>query len=443
MLNSKLLSCDLHFGARFSSSHSLFLAYLLATAREGHLCVELDQGKLFPSWGAEDAKLIELALSCPAELSCVVRRQNRWYLRRHAEIEDKFLYHLQRLEQAQVPALDLQLPPQLNVEQQEVLRTALSGCPVTWVSGGPGTGKTFTAACLIEAFPSSVMVAAPTGKAAANLRRALNGIEVQTLHSLLAQHRIFSADLIVIDEGSMVDASTFSEFFSRIRTGARVVIFGDEHQLPPVSSGHFFADCSSTQAIRLQTSLRTDKQEIIDLAQAVKLGQTVSYLELPSPHELVRQVSWGKTTVLTPLRQGPYGVDQLNRHLAKLLRSEAVPIMLTQNVPSLELYNGDVGYLEADKAYFGQRVLSRGQLPSFELAHVLSVHKSQGSEYEHVTILLPEGSEVFGRSMLYTAITRARKKVTIYATKSVLEGVLAKSQKRRSVLPSSFIHRGF
>ena len=131
------------------------------------------------------------------------------------------------------------------------------------------------------------------------------------------------------------------------------------------------------------------------------------------------------------------GVDLLNRWLYKedLKRgTQQIPIMVTVNDPAQELYNGDVGVLHRDRqiACFGEREFPEYLLPPYDYAYLLSVHKSQGSEYDKVLILLPEGSEKFGREVLYTAITRAKKRVEILADSTTLEAILTKKTYRMS-----------
>ncbi len=431
-MSSPFSHVDHYFGRRFSKSHELFLAYLLASAREGHLCVLIENQELFPSCGELDSELIKQAQTLP-ELHVVVEQESRWYLRRSWEAEQLFLENFERLSSATVEPKAFSTEG-LNAEQEAAIGYAMEH-PVTLVSGGPGTGKTYTAAKLIGQFPKErVAVAAPTGKAAANLRASLPDISVQTLHALLKRDQQIDADLVVIDEGSMIDAELMARLFKAVKTGARLVLFGDKDQLPPVESGSLFADLSRNNRVELATCLRAELQEIIDVAQAVKQGKPVHYEPLPSVKELIPMIQNSSACILTPLRKGPYGVENLNALIHQ--GEEPVPIMVKVNDPTQELYNGDTGLLYKEYAQFGERKLPRYLLPTYEYAYVLSVHKSQGSEYDEVIVLLPQGSERFGREMLYTAVTRARKKLTLYVEEGELEKVLAKQVKRFSSLSS-------
>ena len=307
----------------------------------------------------------------------------------------------------------------LDEEQLQAVRMALRE-PLSIISGGPGTGKSFTAAKLISAFTGKIAVAAPTGKATANLRHIPN-CTLKTLHSLLSNRRQLPFDLIVIDEGSMIDAEMMTRLFEQVHDQARLVILGDRDQLPPIDTGHFFSDLTQmAPTCYLKKCHRAELKEIVELAASVKRGEKIPFepLQLPEIPDGV--------TLLTPLRKGPFGVDQLNERLRK---SGPVPIIITENANGLA--NGETGILYPDwTTTFG---LKRTQLPRFEEAYALSVHKSQGSEYDRVYLVVPKGSERFGREMLYTAITRAKKEIRIFADENTLEQCLSQTAARLSL----------
>lgn len=405
-----------------------FLANLVKGAREGHLCLPLDPG-----------------LELPPHLfdTFLVEKEGRIYLRRNWECEDRFLEHASRLKRT-LPAItlpELSLPV-LEPEQKRGILQAASRS-LSLICGGPGTGKTYTAVTLIQSVLPYLkpVVAAPTGKATANLRKALKGIcPIETLHSLLKKS-FLTADLVLVDEASMIDAELMAKLFSAIKEGGRLVLIGDRDQLPPVETGHFFADLAQDEELvtSLGKSLRAELKEIVEWAGAVKEGKEIPFAPMPDFEELCRAVFEEKAVVLTPLRHGPFGVNRLNQklHMEHLKRGgKEIPIMITVNENALELFNGDVGILDCEKecAYFGERQFPAYLLPPYEYAYVLSVHKSQGSEYDRIIVLLPEGSEVFGREMLYTAITRAKKQVTLFAAPGILTQIVAKSVTRYSGL---------
>lgn len=445
---------------------SYFLSYLLKAAREGHLCISIENHSLHPSLSPElDPKIIAGAKSIdssPLMGKYLIKSGQRYYLQRNWATEQRFLTHLKRLTShppsLTIPTewLEKELDHQnLQKEQREAIIQAAKNS-VTLICGGPGTGKTYTASVLIRTFLKKIsgecIVAAPTGKATANIRKALGDLAekctIKTLHSILHKEKLY-ADLILVDEGSMVDADLMAKLFLAIPSGVRLILLGDHNQLPPVESGNFFFDLAHmSQFARLKSSLttclRAELKTIIDMAEMIKKGEPVPYFPLPDPKQLVQLIVENQMYVLTPLRKGPYGVEALNQALYKenlLLGSNEIPIMIQVNDPALELYNGDTGVLNKreNKVYFPSgRIYPESILPHYEYAYVLSVHKSQGSEYDRVMILLPEGAETFGREMLYTAITRAKKEVVIYSDQKTLYATVSNYAQRFSGIAVSF-----
>lgn len=326
---------------------------------------------------------------------------------------------------------------ELEVAQNKAVQTALHSS-LTVIAGGPGTGKTFTAKKIIEQIPSDhkIAIAAPTGKATERLRSKLaTTMFASTLHKLLHNATLLPYDVLLVDEASMIDVEMMARLLSSIKPGAHLILLGDPNQLPPVEGGDPFAqmvDDKRISSVILTECRRTDHPEILALAEAVRIGdfeQTIELLQknlqpLPTPTELTNLLDPQSECILTPLRQGPHGSDALNALFHKTA-TDPRPILITRNDPTLELFNGDQGFLEGELAFFeGRDPIPLHMLPPFGWRYVLSVHKSQGSEAPFVTLLLPEGSERFGRKMLYTAITRAQKKVRLFGETHLLQKCL-------------------
>lgn len=533
-----------------SENAAAFLSLLIASARQGHLCLKIEENRIIPSAAElmEDAlfaeRLTSMALlgvkEIPLDLISKTEESLRplcqmgqyYYLQKNWFFEGRFISQISRLKgYLMKDALsNASIAPHLNERQKRAVETALSNS-FSIITGGPGTGKTFTAAQIVRALISStdeplrkdlrIILAAPTGKAAAHLEKNVRKLlppEVKlrsgTLHMLLsirssedmmkpAPH--LHADLLIIDEASMIDARLFSYFLSSIQEGARVVLMGDKDQLPPVDSGSLFADLVDISlqhdflaCSELKESLRSDRKQILDFASAVNARDIAQMHEIflrddaslqrknlfckqssikrsyemlwdyskeyfPStsdsqllPEDLLQR--FDRFRILSCTRKGPMGVEAINSFFATRFHTKAAvgdllarPILITKNDYTLDLFNGEVGVLlqkkkkdsrfdSEDMAYFYDKSsLSIRKIPaimlgSFEYAYCLSVHKSQGSEYDNVVILAPEGSEVFGKEVLYTAVTRAKTSVLIDASDDVLKNLVYRSSRKISGL---------
>jgi exodeoxyribonuclease V alpha subunit len=380
--------------------------------------------------------------------------EGRFYLKKNYLFETQILAALSNLTIAVKP-LDIAPPSSLNLEQQNAFRLALTA-PLTIIAGGPGTGKTYLTSHIVSAFKQNhfqVVLVAPTGKATARLKAFNPDIPSFTLHALLGlgyssrQTTSIAADLIIVDESSMIDAELLSLFLTSLRPGQRVVFLGDKHQLPPIESGSVFADLIDLlPTAHLRTSLRSDRAEILDLAAQILKGSPIKPHRPLSRQFLIDQALSCGSMILSPLREGLFGVNALNDeifqlHLSRLKPNEKlrVPILITRTDYAKQLYNGEMGILWRTKekilfAEFGSRQIPASALPPYELAYVLSVHKSQGSEFDDVTIALPPGSEEFGREMVYTALTRAKHSAILCGDEEILTKTLAKTTARMSGL---------
>lgn len=484
-------------------NYALFLAYLLKSAREGHLCVYVTEKSIQPVLDDFEEELIDKIIegSKHFQPDQVHRDGNNYYLIRNWNKETECLEFIQKilLSEPSIKADIPQIASDLLPEQSQAILSASQNA-LTVLTGGPGTGKTYTAGHMIrslwEALPIEqqknfeIVLAAPTGKAASNLQnsmqRALKGlsladhIQSQTLHSLL---KIFSkrkdevkltADLVLVDECSMIDTHVMSKLLKAIKPGSRLILLGDKYQLPSVEIGSIFANLAdflagSNKCVELLKCMRSEFQGLVDFAQGIKSGnlnltrnyEGVSFPDVQNYFEhpnlltdyLTQQIKiheFSKFRILSPLRKGLLGVDALNRQiyqgLCKTGQKMQIPIMVTQNHEETGLFNGDVGVLvttknpydrlfdKSDYAVINGQTIPALLLPNYELAYCMSIHKSQGSEFEKVLLILPEKSEYFGREVFYTAVTRAKKAIDILTTPTVLQAVLSKPTQRHSGL---------
>ncbi|MDD2308898.1 MAG: exodeoxyribonuclease V subunit alpha [Desulfuromonadaceae bacterium] len=335
-------------------------------------------------------------------------------------------------------------------------------------------------------------------------------VGVSTIHRLLgAQGRSggfrynrdkrLSCDILVVDEASMVDLQLMASLMAALRDDARVILLGDRNQLASVEAGAVLADiCDSAgqanvPVTQLTRSYRFGADSGIaalsqlinggDSGAAAELLQSGSYpdvvwRQLPvgrafdaafsaavrngyagyaraeSPGEALAEL--GSFRVLSPLRSGPFGVENLNRLCLNVLAPERkidarsfrlMPVMITGNNYELELFNGDTGVVMdhdgSPAVWFenpdgGLRHISALRLPPGEAACALTVHKSQGSEFDRVLLVLPDHlSGALSRELLYTAVTRARQHIEIWGT----EEVLCQAVERRTVRNSGLGER--
>ena len=434
------------------------------------------------------------------------------------------------------------------------------------ISGGPGTGKTSTVVRLLGLLAAltadgrvQVALAAPTGKAAARLEEAVRtgrgllpaGLRdaiperASTVHRLVGVHRdsprvtygperTLAADVVVVDEASMVDLALMAKLLGALKAEARLVLLGDKDQLASVEAGAVLGDIcgdapgfSSAFAARVcgivgevvpagagsgDSPLRDSvvllrhsrrfaaESGIARLAAAVNRGDDdgavsvlasghadVAWRPYASPRairgalssaaldgfaaylEAVRAGAPAGTVlqtfdafrILCAHRDGPAGVDAANRIVEDVLASHRLirplgpsgpwyvgrPVIVTRNDHVLRVYNGDVGIVLPDPrdptrvvvAFPGPdgggRVISPARLPSHETVYAMTVHKSQGSEFDRVALLLPsQPTRVVTRELLYTGLTRARQRVEVWGSEPVVRAGVAARVERSSGL---------
>jgi exodeoxyribonuclease V alpha subunit len=303
------------------------------------------------------------------------------------------------------------------------------------------------------------------------------GLPVQTVHRLLGFSRSgfsynadnpLAVDLLLVDEASMVDLPLMADLMLALPETCQLILLGDQYQLASVQPGAVLGEiCSGQQdtidelpsIVTLEKSFRFRQDSGIRLlADFVKEGDAESALQVlqdekysdvalldynidellfviqagykgGNPEEIL--AGFSKLGVLCCHRSGLFGVEDINARVIKSLNQtdkhyfHGLPLMILANDHEQKLYNGDTCVVvEEDSRFYacfktseGLRKILVRKLPAHVPAYGITVHKSQGSEYTDVAFLLPEGaSKVLGRELVYTAITRARKKVVIYGT---------------------------
>ena len=403
------------------------------------------------------------------------------YLRHMEELEEglaKSVLQLavQRAEPWSLAAAkDIAAADSLNPEQAEALQR-LAQRSFMILTGGPGTGKTYTLNSLLkyavaagELSPAQIRLVAPTGRAARRIADGLAAlrqqpafadlVEPQTIHSLLYEPEAFDGmQLLVVDESSMVDLMLFNEVINKLPAGCSLVLVGDPNQLPSVEVGSVLADLCESPAllpnkVQLVRQVRSkDAPEIMRFADSVLGGQGRETVELvsPTPEAVIEFVGPAFTALRDKARsgdvegtlalvdevrvlcshvRGPLGAETLSRLIAEEMGIRANPpgsgslIMVTRNDRrGTGLSNGDVGVMVGDLVHF--RGYAAGfdlnRLPEYTSAFATTIHKAQGSEYGHAVVVLGSSQRqgFLNRQLIYTGITRARKKVTLVADRA-------------------------
>ena len=553
----------------------LWLVALLSYQhRQGHVCLDLRRTPSAPfdqpdcPWQVPSLESVQQYASPlvggPGEHCPLILDGPRLYLRRHWSAEQSVAQALRTRCVAQEHDADAleNITESVFPDNSDVWqRAAAVNCALHRfgvITGGPGTGKTWTVTrmlalqCLLAQHAGRLLpriaMAAPTGKAAARLTEALQAAlpdlpvadsikallpdEAVTLHRLLAmdmhgaprhhRERPLPFDLVVVDEASMIDLGLMAQLVSALPDEASLYLVGDRDQLASVQAGSVFADvcgeahnrfdadtAARLQQVGIEVPVDTQCQPIDSavvrlqkvhrfagdsaiaaIASAVRNydGEALQALR-DTPHDDLRWLPASSDAILDVLREhyqglvraamdgveaetllatfarfralaatrrGPLGVEQLNERIEQHLHQHfgfgtarwypGKTVMLKHNDWNLRLFNGDIGICVKDPASDqlavafpavdgGVRFVAPARLPDGEPAWAMTIHKSQGSEFHRVLLVLPaEDSPVLTRELLYTGITRAREQLMLAANPAQLSACMARPVYRASGL---------
>jgi exodeoxyribonuclease V alpha subunit len=595
------------FTGRLAKNHSpaVALAAALVSRKtgEGNICLDLAEYAGKPL-RLDFRKTVQDAYVCPplpdwteqllqsgvagqdeGNTPLVLGGSNRLYLRRYWQYEQSisrfireratpFLHDLNFTRLSNDLGKLFHPQPPGEIDWQQVAAIAAVTRSFSVISGGPGTGKTATVAKILALLMGQcsapgqlrILLGAPTGKAASRLQQAITAaglghtgsesLQASTLHRMLGyipnspyfRHNAenhLAADIIVIDEASMVDLPLLAKLMAAVPASSRLILLGDRHQLASVQPGSVLGDICRSEimpsfsnefcqlvselsgnsiAPASHSSLKTASPALQDsfvelvqsyrfspesgiakLSMAVKEGDgekaldllleaedgTIAWSEIPAPAELGKKLfntpdialfasmppnvdpgscfdQLDSFRILCALRRGPFGMERVNTLLEQELlhqlqedrshhtagqftgKGSALPfrpVMVTENDYNLRLFNGDVGIILPDpenpqsmRAFFREeygilRHVAPSLLPGHETVFAMTVHKSQGSEFDRVLLILPDrDSPLLTRELLYTAITRGREKVEIWGRKAIFISGVTRQIKRTSGL---------
>jgi exodeoxyribonuclease V alpha subunit len=558
--------------------HSVLL--LSALLREGHSCLKLEaeagnrywfdeagrDGFVFPDLDSWLAELADWRLE-PTAGQPLVFEYRRLYLRRYWTFEKGVADRLRQMQEqpaglnpARAAEVLVQLFPEAQPDDQQRLAVANAlGQRFSVISGGPGTGKTFTVTRLLAAMQRlhdhalRITMVAPTGKAAQRLNESvvaaknklkqlgmldeadLAGIpeNASTVHRCLGvipgQHEFrhhadnpLAVDLLLVDEASMIDLPMMYRLLQALPTEAMLVLLGDPDQLPSVSAGSVLADLTprphpgysqtrcdwltqltGVQVPRagiqdadylglLRSSRRFSDEGGIGLLAAAVIDGDVeeswrvlddnpgtpqlqpgtdlhvwldNWIEAYYVPLLRNDDAWQAFDMLSAFRilcvtrGGDQGVEQINAYIEARLRRMGMidtdskwysgcPVMVTRNHYELDLFNGDTGLILKHngrlRVVFASgdelRYLSPSRLPSLEAVYAMTVHKTQGSEFGQVALVLPDRDQPLNsRELLYTGITRARNELSVWADEMIWKQGVRRSVNRYSGLAERLI----
>jgi exodeoxyribonuclease V alpha subunit len=376
---------------------------------------------------------------------------------------------------------------QLAPAQRDAIRQACTH-KVLVITGGPGVGKTTIVRGILEVFGARgkrVALCAPTGRAAKRLTET-TGREARTIHRLLEfdpslgdfkreRHNPLDADLVVMDEASMVDVVLMHRFLKAVPAWGCVVLVGDVDQLPSVGPGTVLADVIASRAVpvvRLTEIFRQAEQSwIVRAAHSINQGERPEsaprdqgdfyFVETAAPDAVLDRIvtlvrdriparfgldPFRDVQVLAPMNVSELGTRNLNARLQAVLNPPrdgpeverygwkyrpGDKVLQTQNDYQKEVFNGEIGRISAlDPAekevvvrYESKEVVyDYGELDELTLAYALSVHRAQGCEYPAVVMPLhTQHYLMLQRNLLYTGITRGRRLVVLVGSRKALE----------------------
>ncbi len=389
--------------------------------------------------------------------------------------------------------LESYLNIEYDTKQKEAIKTFFEE-KISLIIGGPGTGKTTLITSLVNIFKdffpyNNIIVVAPTGRAAKRINE-LTKVESKTIHSLLRWNKEDDSfiqdednpilyDCLIIDEFSMVGSNLFASLLKASSYVKKICIIGDDKQLPPIRQGDVLRDLIESNLFKvtyLDTNHRQKEgNDIIELSNDInenkvnfnKYHNDITFIDINNlnaedivhiiDEDIKRDDDSINMQVLSPMYKNEFGIDNLNNLLqsyfnppdkrkkekafGKYTFRENDKILELKNRPNDDVYNGDIGTLiEIDEKAKSFLVNYQSvdvfynfeELADISLAYALSVHKAQGSEYQNVYFIFDRSQRhMLYKKLIYTAVSRAKKKLVLIGDMAVFYEALNKEIKER------------
>ncbi len=534
---------------------------LFVQIEQGHSCLnlttEIEINTVIDTLLISDlATIINIGEELPIKPLVIVKTKEDIYLlyiTRYALYEQEIVRSLQNLTQDKDDLNINNYQPlyqqlcDINFPNQEQLESIANCCKnqLSFITGGPGTGKTTTVTLLLWLLTMlysntqlKISICAPTGKAANRVKESMhnslktlstldtsifinyfndNAISFTTIHTLLGyipnsiyfkhnQTNLLDLDILIVDESSMISLPLFYKLLLAInpKRTKHIIFLGDKNQLSSVEEGYVFAsiiDQTNKFNINALKISKRNNSSIGTLAHLILEQQEIAVIEYlnqnnmlfplqlnhllnklfdsniensfspyinyinattKSDHNNTKQFAiannlifqhYQNLAVLCLVNKGKFGVENLNQQIERKIKlslnvtSEwycGRPIIILENDSSLDLNNGDIGICCYQNKRFviifeDGRVFIPEILPKYQLAYAISIHKSQGSEYNNAVVILNElddiNSPLYNKELLYTAVTRARLTVNIYSTPTIITQTIKHKTVRESGIP--------